>query len=68
MIDICADCPYDGGICQEAYYVATIVFELIQQRLGVSDINSEIDLAVLVEQRLPLRSIKALIRKRTFCS
>ena len=38
------------------------VFQLIQQILGVSDINSETDLAGLVEQRLPLRSIKALIR------
>lgn len=64
LIDIRAICPYHGGVCQEDTMKSAnqSVFELIQQRLGVSDINSETDLAGLVEQRLPLRSIKALIR------
>jgi len=51
LIDICAVCLYFGGVLPEGTMKSRnqTVFELIQQILGVSDINSETDLAALVE-------------------
>jgi putative toxin-antitoxin system antitoxin component (TIGR02293 family) len=38
------------------------LFALIRARLGASDIRSDADLARLVQQQLPVKSIQALVR------
>src|SRR5436305_1875514 len=61
-IDGLAICPYNEGTLPQRAQFHRSLYARMGGKLGVSHVRSDIDLASLVEKRLPAAAIQSLVR------